>query len=48
MTIFGLDLQNTIEIWLLGCVCTGLAEGFVRGFWKAYKEHKEKETNKNA
>lgn len=47
MTIFGFDLTSAIEIWLLGCVCTGLADGIVRGFWRSYKEYKEKEVKKN-
>lgn len=45
MTIFGFDLTSAIEIWILGCVCTGLADGIVRGFWRAYQEHKKEVKN---
>lgn len=50
MTIFGFDLTSAVELWLLGCVCTGFADGIVRGFWRAWQEHKEqkKEGEKNA
>ena len=50
MTLFGFDLTSVVEFWLLTCVCTGFADGIVRGFWRAWQEHKEqkKEGEKNA
>lgn len=46
MSIFGFDLTSVVEHWMLICVCTGLADGIVRGFWRAYKQWKEE--NKDA
>lgn len=48
MTIFGFDLTSAIEFWLLTCLCSGFANGIVRGFCKAWKEYKEEEEKKDA
>ena len=41
MIIFGFDLSSVVEYWLLTCVCSSFAEGFVKGFWRAYQEYKK-------